>query len=479
MADVTKIEVKRDASELFGNIEIPYYAYNKEDNPDIHGTAEQDYKNVWGALIPVLIINDIHIQEQDIIELTLSSRNELPTLKCTFRDSRNLLVKFNQPKAVNTIKVVIIPQFEGVYKKIKLEFFMSTISEYSEGIVYCEGIYKLNYLYNDLIKTYGELTTDEFLDKVSEEGGLGFATHIKYNLDDKHYRFLNNINPITAFNRDISFSGSQETQIYDWFIDFWNNVNLIDYYIQLNNLTQEQQMCTIPALNANVTTPNEGTTGEANKEAKDFQKVPMIYTNSQGMQMSPLFINNFELQSLPGLSLFEGSEKEYLYSNEVNFNHEMEAFDIILKDIKEDKDKIHKSVFLGREFEEIPILKQKVQRNAYLQKLKTNILVIHAAKYCFGVLRGGKLDIQIYENDNLNRAYMTENEGRVKNDDTMYGDYSQEEDVKKADNAYILNKYLSGQYTVIGVDIEYKDGQMGASYYLTRNELDTKYFEKE
>ena len=160
--DVTKIIIKRDASELFGPVEIPYYGFDNEDLPEERGTDMEDRKQVWGAMVPLVLVNDIQIQEQDLITLTLSSRSELPELKMTFRDPRNIMRDFNQPTAQNTVQVIIIRQFDGIYKKIKLEFFIQNIDIQSEGIVFCEGTYKLNQLYSDLIKTYGEMTTDEF-----------------------------------------------------------------------------------------------------------------------------------------------------------------------------------------------------------------------------------------------------------------------------------------------------------------------------
>lgn len=474
--DVTKIIVKRDASELFGDIEVPYYAYDKEDNPEQNGTDIENRKQVWGALVPIVLINGIQIQEQDLISLTLSSKEELPYLYLNFKDPRNVMRDFNQPKAQNNIQVVIIPQFDGIYKKIKLEFFMQNIDIQSQGNVYCEGIYKVNKLYSDLIKTYGELTTDEFLDKIGLDFGLGYATHIKYKLNDKHYRFINNIKPIDALKRDITFSGSTEQQIYDFFIDFWNNINLIDYYIQLNNLTAEQQYCVV-STNMNEVVP-EGSITETDKNPKNYCKQPMIYTNSPGLQTSPLYIDNYNLISEPGLSLYEGSEKEFKYSNEVNFKHEDEGFDIILQDVDKDSDKILRSSFIGREYEKIPILKQRVLRNSYLQKMKFNTLVLNTSRYNFGVLRGGKLDVEIYETDNINKNIVTENESNIENNETMYGNYTVSEEDSKLDSTWVLNKYLSGQYTVIGIDIVYKGEQLGAKYYLTRNELKKEYLKE-
>ena len=89
---------------------------------------EHDQTKVYGVQVPMIAINDIFIDFDNVIDFSLKSVDVFPTLKMTVMDKYGLIESIQTPGMDNSVRVDILPKFENAYKKIELDFYINNLS---------------------------------------------------------------------------------------------------------------------------------------------------------------------------------------------------------------------------------------------------------------------------------------------------------------------------------------------------------------
>ena len=196
-------------------------------NNDTSDTTDKSQLQVFGIQVPLIMINNTVIDFDAVSYFSLKSNGPLPSLVMTVEDRYGLIGNIDKPKNDNEVRVQILPRFDNAYKKINMTFYMSNINV-SGKFISLTCTYKLPKLTSSKFETYGELNTFDIFKTAAEETGLGFATNITAGSDNR-YIYCDNKSWLDILNNEIQFSGI-ESQVLDWWIDFWDNINLADIY---------------------------------------------------------------------------------------------------------------------------------------------------------------------------------------------------------------------------------------------------------
>ena len=431
------IEVKTDPQLQFPPIEDPLITAAPEEDS---GTDSQQTKMV-GIVAPLIKINNVVVPFNDVVSFELSSIGLLPQLSICVNDKFNLIKSLDQPKGDNLIQIQILPRFDGAYKKINMNFFIGRV-EMVGSKIYVEGIYKVPELYNSQLKSFGELTTYEYIEQIANETKLGLASNINAT-DDKRYIYCNNINYVDSIQREVKFGGN-ETIILDAWIDYWNYINIVDIFERYNANDSGLKVWITENLHQDITT------GGDNEPIEVDAKL----TNNPNARNSQLYIRDFVTSNNTGSNLDDGTDRVLtIYDNITN-----EAMETLLQDGDVSNDLFSKYFYLGEKFSEHNYLLSQECNKMYNQKINLQTIQVSVTSPLLGLMRGHKVELIWYDtNDLINLQKEETPETNIPID---------EED--REPELPTINTQISGQYLIYKTVLSYNKNSRDAwSYKLT------------
>ena len=417
--------------------------------------TDKSQLQVFGIQVPLISINNTVIDFDAVSYFDLSSNGELPVLTLTVEDRYELISNIDKPKHDNEVRVQILPKFDNAYKKINLTFYITNINIFGKNIrLSC--IYKLPKLTSSKFEALGELDTYTLFKNAAIDTGLGYATNIAEGTD-KRYIYCNNKSWLDTLNNEIQFSGN-DNQVLDWWIDFWDNINLADIHERYLSTDTDDDI-------------KIWVTGQINEVGKDINieciEVPAVLTTHPGMERSELFVTDYNIVNNPGIQVIEGSDK--LYS--VYEDHKDEYLDHLIQDgdVKEDIFTIFK--YLGETYSTYNYLLQKELRSAFLQKINSECIKITLKSPVLGLMRGHKVNFIHYVNNDIleNKIKILEANNVVDRNIESNISLSDYEITAEGDTAgrFKIDKTSSGQYLITSINIIYSNNEW--KYILTLN----------
>jgi hypothetical protein len=438
---MAQIEVKYDPTFQIEEISEPMYATSRneceEDRP-----AEVQQTKITGILSPLIKVNQILILWDKVTRFELSSTDFLPELSFTFKDDLGFTKSLDQPGNDNLVLVQILPPFEDAYKKINLRFFIEDIKISGEKVT-ISAKYNIPELYQDKIKSLGKLSTYDFLDTVAKECELGLASNLD-GTEDERYIYLNNTNYLKAIKNEIKKSGTEDC-ILDTWIDFHNYVILCDMLERYKAIESEIKIWTTGTVIPD--TENNGKPIEPKEE-------DAILSNAIGVRNTQLYITDYTVKNNAGKNMKMGTDK-VLQSYYID---KREPSSLLIQDGDVKKDTFVKTIYMGELFGEYDYFKSEFCRTAFLQKINTNTIEVALKTPLLGLERGGKVNLEWYEANEI--ASVIKNENPIETNITCVSD--DEEDP----TLMTINKQVSGQYFIIGTKIQFKGWDQGWKYIL-------------
>ena len=425
------------------------YVYNKE------GVQQT---SIYGILTPLIQINDIVVDFLDIERFTLKSKSPLPSVELTVRDRYNLIKTLDTPGNDNELRIQILPPFDNAYKKINLTFYISKIN-ISGDLIEVVGAYKVPLLTSSKFKCFGKLNTYELFKNIARETQLGFATNCGDTLDER-YMYCDFTSYKDLLDEEIRLAKSDETHIYDWWVDLWNNVNFVNIYERYNTIDPEEDMQIW--VSGQPKTLIEGVTVEPHQ-------VSAILNNLPSDGQLELKVDNYEIINKPGSQMSQGSDKVYSIYMEDLYEYK----DTLIQDGDTKKDIFEHYEYLGEVYGEYNYLLAEVCRDAYLQKMGTESIKITLKTPLLALMRGHKVDFVWYINDAQYETRKTnfKNLGIINEniqttpvlDDTVEG-----ENLNDLYKEFTKDETISGQYMITAQDMTYENGQWYYELILNR-----------
>ena len=422
-------------------------------NNDTSDMTDKSQLQVFGIQVPLIMINSTVIDFDAVSYFSLTSEGPLPSLTMTVEDRYGLIRNIDKPKNDNEVRIQILPRFDNAYKKVNLTFFISSISVNGEYIrLTCS--YKLPKLTSSKFETYGELNTYDMFKLAAEETGLGFATNIAAGSDTR-YVYCDNRSLLSMLNNEIQYSGT-ENQVLDWWVDFWDNINLADIYERYKSTDADEDI-------------QVWVTGQLNETQKDREinciQVPAILNNHPGNEKSELYVSNYEIYNNPGMQMSMGSDKVYsIYEDDKD-----EYLDHLVQDGDIKQDIYTMYYYLGETYGGYNYLLQKELRTSFLQKINSDSIKITLNSPLLGLMRGHKVNFISYVNDDRL-------EGKMKDlEEAGVIDRNVESNVPLADfeitadsdnGTFRIDKTVSGQYLITAMELIFDNNW---KYILTLN----------
>ena len=96
----------------------------KIDDDEVNSNSEFDHKKIDAIAVPLININGINLQSQQIEEFKLSFVKFVPELKLVVNDPRRSIQYVGGAGLSNNINVILTCPIDGMYKKISLPFYI-------------------------------------------------------------------------------------------------------------------------------------------------------------------------------------------------------------------------------------------------------------------------------------------------------------------------------------------------------------------
>lgn len=418
------ITLKHDHKLTFPTITVPMISQDEEDDSrDIQQT------NVEGIMVPLFRFNNTTISFTMVQSMRLTC-NPIPQLELEILDSTNMIKNWDSPGLDNILYMQILPPFDNAYRKIQLAFRMSYIN-ISGSLISIRAEYSCPNFFNTIMKAYGMVDTWHLFEEISNDLSLGFASNID-GIEDKRYIYNPNLRPAEFMNREIEFGGSKE-HVLDWWIDLWNNINLVDIYEEYNSLQEEKDMKIW--ISTTIKDFDKGTVNEPHQ-------ITAAFTNHPTMLGQPLFISDY-------IPIVEASR-----FTDTNFEtysmQDQELSSTLIQDGDVQNNYALQYQYGGEKFGEFDYLGQRMAREHFRSKMYGQSIEVTVGMPMLGIIKGDKVNVWWYD---IN-SYMTENA-----DDTDVGSNTELPDsVLDNENSFIINKTISGQYYVLDINFEYNKG---------------------
>ena len=439
---MAQITVKYDPTLKIEEIVEPMYATSEnecaEDRP-----AEVQQTKITGILSPLIKVNRILILWDKVTKFELSSKGFLPTLSFTFKDDLGFTKSLDQPGNDNLVLLQILPPFEDAYKKINLRFFINDV-RIKGDIISITASYNVPALVQDKLQSFGKITTYDYLDKIAKECELGLASNLD-GTEDERYIYLRNTNFVKSIETEIKRSGN-ENCILDTWIDLHNYVVLCDMLERYNAIESEIKVWTAPTV-----IPDTENTGEPVQPKEE----DAILSNAIALRTTQLFINDYTVKNNAGSNLRFGTDK-VLQSYYID---KSEASSVLIQDGDVKKDTFIKTIYKGELFGEYDYFTSEFCRSAFLQKINSNTIEVSLSTPLLGLERGGKVNVQWYEVNEIATV--------IKNENPIETNIPDTEGEQTGKDEMTLNKQVSGQYFIIGTTIKFLGWDQGWKYILT------------
>ena len=460
--------IKKDFNIKLPDVAMPLIYPGRDETSDPNWLSRNksgvQQTKAYGIIAPLIQVNDIAVDFQDVVSMNLRSTGVLPEISLSVRDRYKLLEALAVPDADNYMIVQILPPIEDAYKKIKLLFYISSYRQAGD-YVSLTGTYKNPDLLSSRFQSLGRISTTELFEWASNETGLGLATNMEDSNEDSRWIYCDNKSVLETLNAQIGMSGDSSGRVVlDWWIDLWNCLNLCNIYERWTAVDPVEDMMV-------------WTTGQLNEVDPEIPIKPIQVqawiSNLYTIRNTELYALSYQINSSTGSGVSKGTDKCYgtWLDDKGDWSDEL----IQDGDVKDDVFLRHE--YLGEIWNESPeegeeetgtfnYMLAPYIRDAFMQKIYSQTLEVTLQSPLLGLIRGMQCLFEWYINDSgfeLNKESLEE-KGLIETLKKSAAELVSEE--SGSDGHWIRNDRISGQYTILGQVIEYEQGD-GWRYKLT------------
>jgi hypothetical protein len=296
-----QILLEFDNTLEFSDIIMPLLSSSPAEGGDgVRPNVDKLQTSVFGIQVPLISINSTVIDFDSVNYFSLSCEGPVPTLSMMVEDKYQLIQNVDKPRQDNEVRIQILPRFDDAYKKINMTFHIASINVVGQYIsMTCT--YKVPPFISSRIEAMGELDTYTLFKKAATDTGLGFATNIAQG-DDIRYVYCCNKSWEDLLIEEIQQSGKDQ-QMLDWWVDYWNNINLVDIYDRYTTIDKDDDMM--------IWIAGELKEMDVDNDVKPQQVVATVHDHP-GHKNSELYVTDYQIKTNPGTQAANGSDKVLL-----------------------------------------------------------------------------------------------------------------------------------------------------------------------
>lgn len=473
--------VRHDPSIERSPIVKTYSPQSDEEFPNSHSGIRFDATMVDGIHVPLLKVNNNVIDMQAISYFKLNYNGLLPSVDVIIVDMDGMIEFSDVPGFNNVITVVMICPVDGIYKKVSLDFYITSCN-FCGGMITYHGEYKLlpleatqfkqikfHHPLNGCPAKWCQLppddkpTTYELLHCIAHECGLGFAaTQQCKEIGDHNYRLLSSQKYKDTIAKHIAFGGTDENSIFDAWVDLFGYLVMVNipWIMNENVMPDELAITAATALEATDTSLK-------NQTDKSEGLVHRILTNYTSVAPNNLTIINWTPIVDTSTNWYNGTLTTYNLVKPIG-NGGQNGIDTSQIQQQENsidgedttKYEFHRTLFLGHEMSpNTAILNQKEIRTKYLQRLRSRRLKVELGIPNYGLERGMLVEVMIYEFDQVKKRKILANMTNLAGDKTDVEDPDAQKYMEEQINGTAMaNLSISGTYYIDGEEFVYDGG---------------------
>jgi hypothetical protein len=456
---------------------------------------EQMTKNVirddsqFGLSVPYMIINNTPIKIINYFKIDLTGK--IPKFILNFKTSDDKFIFTSYPKDGDLLSVYV-KSLSKEYKPLRVDFIINKVvapisapanispgdtSGRSMGYnlsLIIEGEMYIPRLYRDVSRAFPNKTAHDVLLEIAADLKLGFASNEK-NTSDAMSWICPNIS-LYEYIKDVSEGAwKDEEDFFDFWIDEFYNINLVNMNRQFN----EENKVEIIRMPVNRLGDTKGAMGDdsVNYSELDF---PLVLSNDPKYTGFPIFIKAFSLENNTG----EINKTQGYFTNLQFYDDEIisdkpinKFFEYNIETVTTKNPTPRSLLYKGRMKE--TFYKEEIKgewtgvqyfdnyhRNYHQAQLqnrinnrdsKKMILKVELDNYSPFVYRGQNISVSIVSKNSIGVIPGLKN---TKDDDPLGGLLP----------STLINHFLSGNYVIIGSEIEYKMGKMVHVLHLSKRE---------
>ena len=502
------------------NITTKYQPQNSNENPNgINESVEMT--SIDGIQYPLININNINISPEQIKYMNIDYRGIIPTINLILYDPRNILKNISTPSINNRITVVMLPEVNGAYRSISIDFYITDYNATTNNIITysgkllclpleqeitgqikypgCNNSRKKSNISGEVSETsmtscnvspQSKPNTWEYLHEIATTVGLGFAsTHQCREIQDRLPRLLRNKTYLEFIEDQLRKSGLDEDSCFDVWIDLYRYLVMVNVSWVLNSDIKYNQL-TIKAI-----VGKNGTDANLNKaENKEVFRTLTSYN---------------KLNVITNLEFFEHNFKEIVDNNihDTGIHVECPVMQVrggscdnsgntgimniqSVQAQEQSVDGAPQNNYMHQTSKSMSVTIQVDPYNTnYQQLIRTKFFEIKRSKYFtleltrpnFGLQRGTLINVLVTTVDvALKRKIMTnasnitgENANSIKEDNIELPEGTNKRDMITDENTAIPNIAKTGMYYIDGMTFEYKqsEGKIIQTLYLIKKDM--------
>ena len=417
---------------------------------------------VYGIQCPIICVEGLVVNFEDIISFELLDNDHVPTMSCHIVDNKNIIQQLVPPGLGNThVTVQILPPHDK-YKKIDLHFVMTDYSVGRNNDLYINAQYDLPDFFEKKFKSLGELKLYEFYNKLAKDLKLGFATNTEEK-DDKRFMFCKFTSLIDLLNQETENSG-EEKVIYNWWIDMWHYLILEDIYERYNttdDLESDDQYIWICNQMNDVTNGVEYLPYHTKAELSNL----FSFKNNQ------LYIKDYRIINNIGPDVYNGTEKIFSVYSMKDKKYTDNAFAD-----GSANNPTKNFVYKGEVYGDYDYITNSLYSIPFYQKMNKEIVEVDLQSPILGLSRGRQVTLSIYINDDDwdDTRIELEEQGSIKPYTSIHPtgsplDLVNTDDESQNQHAHFeLDKTISTQYLIIGNIFKFSDHKWTHTVQLVR-----------
>lgn len=422
-------------------------------------------KTKWdGIKYPIIKLNSTNISPKNIKEFKLKFRKFLPELELVIKDPKDIDF-IGIPSFLNQIVVIMVPQFQGLYRNIALPFYIDERIDQDDDTVKftCKVHYKgLRDIMCDEIDSK-PLSTFNMCYKIAQNCGLGFAvTQQCEEISDERWRQVYSQKISDYIEEQISIGGLDENSIFDAWIDGHGYLILenLAWVFSYNILPENLMILEKTGSDLPIKDDMSGEPFESNR----------LVSNIPGYNIPNLFFTSLT----PYMSTEEATEIGTLGSfwclTNIGTENTLVQYDVQMIDESPDA-KAHpefyempKTEYIGADMsEDTPYLIQERIRKSWITKKRSKRLILCLKDPNFGIERGMLINVlTVEDNPNKMGALVQNVKNFTENNGTNGAPYNVDDSVNQPSAKTLIdestiasNMGYSGMYYVDGVEFWY------------------------
>ena len=451
---------------------------------------QQTSHNIDAIYFPLIKLNQRILANDEILYMKLESKEILPELHLRILDKHGSITKTNSTGLNNSIVLVITAPINGVYKKIKLQFYITDVKSYSSGenyILSISSVIKIPKMTHKFPTSMNYPEKNQFsgcdkckqaentkphswemLHYIANYCELGFASTKKCkDISDRSYRLLNAYNNLEeCLYKEKEYAGTNEDEaIFDWWVDFYNYLVMVNIPYILNEDISIKHLGMYA-----IAMPKQTSDGQSSPDPQPILINRTLTNSSRTSTVSAshnALIKSYEIITDNSLYNYGTCTTNNVFMPKgAGGQNNIDTFDIHTQEDSVagkqfEKYSTNQTYIRGIDMSGFNKHKKATIFTKYFQKKRAKILVVELYNSNLGLQRGTLVNIIIVESDPKVKSIIINNSNNLLNEgETEAATFNNDSSVRTSDviqnnEVEIPNTALSGLYYIDGVTFEF------------------------